>query len=282
MGRRGSAMADLPCLCCSGWPGRGAFGYHWAMREELEILASGMFSAEQIVLTYTDHHAPPPEALSRIEERWEQYMHAACHEGRTLFNSPVAYLKSVSAAGGILNLELGPTDYKTFLVTTLRDQDWFQRHSPAAITPALGNSILLTHAHTAYLGVRSKAVAAYPHWAHLFGGVLDWPAQRDGNADVLLEHLYRELDEELGIGTSYLAAPPRVLAVMRDPLLAQPELVWHGELKEPLPMHHNAVNPGEHDGILAIAMTDNIAAGPPMTPVSKQAIVRAMRRGGNS
>jgi hypothetical protein len=242
------------------------------MSDEPEIMACGIFAADHIALTYTTHPSPPPDIASRIETRWNEYTLAATREGRTLFNSPVACLKSAAVIDGVLQLQLAKTDYKTFLVTNLRDRECFRLNSPAAITPALGNSILLTHGNTAYLGVRSKAVAAYPHWAHLFGGVLDWPAHTHGGAAVLLEHLYRELQEELGINADYLTAPPQVLALMRDPVLAQPELVWHGELSQPLQVHGEALNAQEHDTILAVPMAATAMDAPPRTPVSAAAI----------
>ncbi len=242
------------------------------MKKSLEILATGPFTVEQITVAYTGHLPPPPDIARRVDMRWTDFVAEARRDGRTLFNAPVACLKSCSTAAGILRLELAQTDYKTFLVTTLRDRAWFEVNSPAAMTPALGNSILLTHADTAYLGVRSNQVAAYPHWAHLFGGVLDWPKRWSSNGDVLLEHLYKELEEELGLDSHDLTAPPQVLALMRDPVLTQPELVWHGELIQPLIQRCDALNVQEHDAILAVPIAAAPVAGPPATPVSFAAI----------
>ena len=247
------------------------------MKKSLDILATGPFTVEQITVAYTGQLPPPPDIARRVDMRWTDFAAEARRDDRTLFNAPVAWLKSCSTAAGILRLELAPTDYKTFLVTTLRDRAWFEVNSPAAMTPALGNSILLTHADTAYLGVRSNQVAAYPHRAHLFGGVLDWPKRWSGNGDVLLEHLYKELEEELGLDSHDLTAPPQVLGLMRDPVLAQPELVWHGELKQPLVRRNDAINLKEHDAILAVPMAGIPAAGPPATPVSLAAIRMAPR-----
>lgn len=249
------------------------------MNIDVQTLAAGPFAAHRIIVTYVGHCAAPPDISARIETRWRDFVDAATRDGRTLFNGPVAYLKHASANAGIWHLELAPTDYKTFLVTTLRDRAWFEQHCPTAVTPALGNSILLTHGPTAYLGVRSKAVAAYPLWAHLFGGVLDWPAHRGNTGVVLLEHLYAELNEELGIGPNWLTAPPRVLALLRDPVLAQPELVWHGELKAPLELPGGALNPDEHNAILAVPLTGHLVDGPPQTPVSAAAIELVTRSG---
>ena len=209
--------------------------------------------------------------------RWTDYLHEAQRDGRMLFNSPVAFLKSCAVAGGMLHLELAPTDYKTFLVTTLRDRAWFETHCPAAITPALGNSIVLTHQGVAYLGMRAAAVAAYPRRAHLFGGVLDWPVNRVDDSSVLLDHLDREMTEELGLTEHDLAAPPRALAVLRDPVLAQPELVWHGELLKPLTVNCHALDAREHDHILALPLEDREMFTNRATPVAG-AVLRMLRQ----
>ena len=251
------------------------------MKKTLEILASGPFTIEQITVAYTEHLPPPPNIVRRVDRRWAEFMAEARRDGRTLFNAPVACLKSFSTAAGILYLELAQTDYKTFLVTTLRDRAWFEANSPAAMTPALGNSILLTHGDIAYLGMRSNRVAAYPRWAHLFGGVLDWPTRANSAAEILLEHLYKELEEELGLTIDDLTAPPTLLAVMRDPVLAQPELAWHGELKQPLMLRLDALNVEEHDTILALPMAGVLTAGPPATPVSWAAIDRVRQLSDN-
>ena len=113
-----------------------------------------------------------------------------------LFNGPIASLSaySLSANPPRLHLILTPSDYKTFVVTRLRDRDWFQAHAPHAITPALGNSILLTHAGRAVLGVRSPRVSAYAGHAHLIGGVVDVePAPTPTDARPLLHHILREI-----------------------------------------------------------------------------------------
>ena len=247
------------------------------MNLDVQTLVAGPFAAHQIIITYVDHSAAPPDISARIEWRWKECVDAARRDGRMLFNGPVAYMKRTSTNTGIWHLELAPTDYKTFLVTTLRDRAWFEQHCPAAVTPALGNSILLTHGSVAYLGVRSKAVAAYPKRAHLFGGVLDWPKYHGNTGDVLLEHLYLELNEELGIGPNWLTAPPRVLGLLRDRALAQPELVWHGELNQPLQVHGNALNAQEHDTLLAVPLAETRFDGPARTPVCTAAIGMAMR-----
>jgi hypothetical protein len=259
------------------------------MCQEVDILADGPFFPPLITVAYACHNPAPPDLRARVEARWHECLEAAKRENRTLFNAPVAFLKTYAVRGGSLHLELAPTDYKTFLVTTLRDRDWFERHCPAAITPALGNSIFLTFENTAYLGLRSHAVAAYPGKAHLFGGVLDWPGNQATGPEALLAHLYRELHEELGLMPEALTAPPRLLALLRDPFLMQPELVWHGTIKEPLttlPAYD-----AEHDRLVPLtwnppSTTRQPRVGnprppasttPPLTPVAHATIAMLQR-----
>ncbi|MGC9260556.1 MAG: hypothetical protein ACP5I8_10855 [Phycisphaerae bacterium] len=247
-------------------------GYYFAMRTDVDIVARGPFAATRIAVRYSEANAPDQEICVHIDTQWRQALAAARRAERMLFNNLVAFLKSCKVAAGVLHLELAPTDYKTFLITTQRDRAWFTLHAPTAMTPALGNSILLTHGNTAYLGVRSTTVAAYPRWAHLFGGVLDWPAQRNNGSQALSDHLYRELEEELGISADAFGAPPQALAVLRDPELGQPELVWHGELIAPLELCGKALDAREHDAILAVVLDQSAVTGPPRTPVSTAAI----------
>ncbi len=244
----------------------------------MDILADGPFLPHQISVVYGGHGTPPPEIRDRIDDWWRESVDEAQRENRTLFNAPVAFLKACAVCGERLHLELAETDYKTFLVTTLRNRDWFEHHCPTAITPALGNSILLTFNNTAYLGLRSRAVAAYPGWAHLFGGVLDWPNNLAMGSEVLMTHLHRELHEELKLETDSLAAPPRLLGLFRDPFLGQPELVWHGMLKSPL--EKLFADDIEHDDLLLVAwnQSDNrMALGAHLTPVSRASLTILQR-----
>ncbi len=215
-----------------------------------QILAHGPFTADRITITWD----PQPRPISSpagdyIEQRWNVYCADARHRNRMLYNGLVAELRSAEVRNNRLELSLSPTDYKTFLVTSMRDRAWFLANAPEAISPALGNSILLTLENQAVLGVRSQAVAAYPGRVHLFGGVLDAPevVGQSVDTDFVLRHLYQELHEELQVLPEHFLTPPRVLALLRDDFLGQPELVWQASLKGPIDTLLGSLNTEEHD-----------------------------------
>jgi hypothetical protein len=223
----------------------------------IETLFSGPLAAGTIELAYVPAPPPPGPAIADyIAQRWDHYAAEAQAAGRALFDAPATRLLAWHAfpnpASGTprLRLTLCPTTYKDFLVTLLRDRPWFLQHAPDAIAPVLGNCILLIwrggggdSRGSVLLGVRSPRVSAYPGHAHVIGGVFDRPAPAGGGrreaADGrwLLEHIYTEMTEELGLGPADLASPPTLLGLFRDPVLAQPELLWIGELRtDPTPL----------------------------------------------
>ena len=227
------------------------------------------------MITWTPQPRPlPTQVADYIEERWNAYCADARHNNRMLYNGLVAELRSIQVRNNRLELSLSPTDYKTFLVTSMRDRAWFLANAPEAISPALGNSILLTCDNQAILGVRSQGVAAYPGWTHLFGGVLDAPDHTGQSLDTtfLVNHLYQELREEIQISPDAFLAPPRVLALLRDEFLGQPELAWQVPLKGPISSFLHSLNTEEHD---QYALLD--PARPPTTcDVRLTPVARAM------
>jgi hypothetical protein len=220
------------------------------MAKPPDILARGPFTADQITIRWDPQPRPiSSEVGDYIEQRWDAYCADARHSNRILYNGLVAELRTVAVRNNRLELSLSCTDYKTFLVTAMRDRAWFLVNAPDAISPALGNSILLTIDQRAILGVRSQAVAAYPGRVHLFGGVLDAPevAGHPLDTDFLLRHLFQELHEELQVLPEHFLTPPRVLAVLRDDFLGQPELAWYAALKGPIDTLLGSLNTEEHD-----------------------------------
>lgn len=206
---------------------------------------------------------PTGPAADYIEERWQTYLADARQRQAHLFDAPVLCLlkwESLPAPTGkslpTLHLTLCPTTYKNFLVTTLRDRPWFQQHAPQLISPVLGNSILLTYQGQALLGLRSPKVSAYPHRAHVIGGVFDrlLPPGQTTDATPILDHLYTEMHEEVGISPHDLAATPRLLGLFRDPALAQPELLWHAELSTPPQTFISRHQDPEHSRLLLISL----------------------------
>ena len=207
-----------------------------------------------------------------IVQRWARYLAGARAAGRSLFNGRITWLKSWRVEEGRLWLELGATDYKTFLVTVLRDREWFSWYAPDAMRPGLGNSVLLTRGYRgeALLGVRSAKVAAYPGRGHLFGGVLDYLGDKARNQSGLVGHVHKELGEELGVGL-HEVGKARALGLYRDAFLGQPELVWQMESRVGWDELARRMDREEHDGLRVVGADGVAGAGAAWTPVAQAA-----------
>lgn len=213
-------------------------------------------------------------ARAHIDERWDVYMADARAHGKTLFNGPISRLIEARREGERVVLTLGPGDYKTFIVTAMRDRAWFAAHTPEAIVGALGNSVLLTRGGRALLGIRSKETSAYAGRAHLIGGVLDelgsaeFPASRAG----VLAHLRLELEEEASVRAEDLVGEPVFLGVVRDSFLSQPEAIWQWESAVELEEIAGRLNAQEHHGATVVGkggVGEEVWAQ--MTPVARAA-----------
>lgn len=240
--------------------------------EDVERLAVGPWDAVEVVWAGEDERGSA-DAREYIEQRWAGYLADARAAGRSLFNGPITWLKSWRVAEGRLWLELGATDYKTFLVTVLRNREWFLWSAPDAMRPGLGNSVLLTRGDRggeALLGVRSAKVAAYPGRGHLFGGVLDYLRDKERNQSGLVGHVHKELQEELGMGTHEVGAA-RPLGLYRDSFLGQPELVWQMESSVGWDELAGRMDREEHDGLRVVGADGVGGAGAGWTPVAQAA-----------
>jgi hypothetical protein len=218
----------------------------------------------------------PAHAADYLESRWSAYLQDARSHGKTLFNGPITRLIGATRVENRIRLHVGPADYKTFLVTRVRDRAWFQQHAPATTAAALGNSVLLTHGNRALLGLRAAGVSAYAGRAHLLGGVLDllgsdrFPANVTG----LIEHLLLELHEEAHLALADLESAgnsfPRLLGILQDEFLAQPEAAWQWETRLPLEEIEARIDPREHAGCIQLSR-DSIdeTTWRRMTPVAR-------------
>jgi 8-oxo-dGTP pyrophosphatase MutT (NUDIX family) len=241
----------------------------------VQILAYGPFLSDNVEVFWQQRPPIPADVGAYIDQRWERCAAEARNAGRKLFNSSVIHLVEFSSRPEKLVLHLASTDYKTFLVTCLHDHAWFTQNHPSAITPAMGNSILLTHHGEAILGLRSGSVAYYAGRAHIFGGVMDWPGHAVITSAPILDHLYRELHEELGISAAALAGAPQVLGIFYDPALHQPELVWHAPLAGSATLELKQFNPDEHEKLIRLPLDRPDSSPAALTPVAAAVLRRA-------
>ncbi|HVS73031.1 MAG TPA: hypothetical protein VHQ47_17380 [Phycisphaerae bacterium] len=239
------------------------------------------FPLDAIAVHISPDPAPLPDKLQhRLDDQWTRHLaHARAHN-RDLFDAPILCLHHAEVRDTALHLHLLPSTYKRFLITALRDRDWFLQHNAAhAIHEALGNSALLTSLHPphrALLGIRSPRVSAYPNRAHLLGGALDFfspdPANSTSPAP-LIHHLQKELLEETSLTPADLPAPPRLLALVRDNSLGQPELIWHWQTTANLDRLAATLHPHEHTAPLLLPREPlPPPLAPLLTPVAQTAI----------
>ena len=250
---------------------------------EIENLAHGPFTPDRIsILWKTEIKRLARHTQDYIDQRWAVYTAEAKAKGQDLFNGPITQFTGFVSSAGSLALQLGITDYKTFLVTSVRDKPWFAKFAPHAMTTALGNSVLLTFQDQAILGFRTASSANYPEKAHLFGGVLDRLDERpEGTTTAgVLGHLRKELNEELKLEERDLVGPPVALALVKDNFLGQPELIWQQEIAIPPEHLDMQLNPAEHSAIVVVNLGQQIEITQGYTPVAVNAIRRWMNPGG--
>jgi hypothetical protein len=240
------------------------------------ILCEGPFTPDAIDVQWNPAHIAFDSATQTlIDQLWDYHLAAAKSESRSLFNAPITRLIRAEKKNNRLLLTLGPTDYKTFLITTLRDRHRFPNLTAAQSAAALGNSALLTHSDQALLGIRSPRTAAYPNRAHLIGGVLDLlgtPELPSFSVHAILTHLQKEILEETTLTSADLEGHPVLLAIVRDEFLAQPELIWHWKSTLSISRIAEQLTKDEHSGACVIEKSQI----PPetfdqMTPVARAA-----------
>lgn len=226
------------------------------------IFHTGDWAAEQVV---TDWQASSwegsPAVESAIDAAWAS---ALSVPGRQLFDGPMCRLESLSATSDRLQLGMSRTSYRVFWGTQLADASRHLSLRPAERANPVGVSTALETADGwLLLGRRSERVAYYPGWIHPFAGTLDPAdllpqqltdpagADRSAPAPHPMVTAYRELREELLLQQQEIAVA-RVVGVVSDPRLQQPEVIVRVRVQVTRSDLVRRLDPEEHDSVVAV------------------------------
>ncbi len=168
---------------------------------------------------------------SLIEETWTREKALADRSGAVLFNGHLVRYIDHECIDGALCIDVGPTDYKSFLGTNLRNAQLIDVVGRDAFANAIGVSALIIcdgEPGTILLGHRSTNVVDQPGTIHTFGGALD---ESDGDGDIdAFAAVTREISEELALKADDLFTL-NCMGLVHDRSIAQPELVFEARVK---------------------------------------------------
>lgn len=227
------------------------------------LLAIGPWLPSQVLLEYFPSTRPHiPEVEAAISAAWTEGL------ARTpkLFDGPMCRLESFSAAPASLTLRLSPTSYKVFYGTNLYRPHLRATHGSEAFANPVGlSAALVTSDDYLLFGRRTANVAYYPNRTHPFAGSLE-PTDATPFAGI-----HRELAEELSLTPAELHSP-RLLGIVSDDTLQQPELIIQIHTHKTLADLSSSLDPAEHHQLYSIPTTpDAIASAshdPAFTPVA--------------
>ena len=171
------------------------------------------------------------DAIDRaIERKWQAECTRAAAEERTLFDGQLARLTGLEATEEGLTLVLGDTTYREFVGTNWCNVEGVHARGDAYLSNPLGVSIIpLTCDGWAVLGRRSERVAYHGGCLHPLGGMVERADRRDDGSYDVPGAAVRELCEEIPVQRDEVASL-RVIGLIRDRKLLQPELVFSAEL----------------------------------------------------
>ncbi len=201
--------------------------------EKIARLASvevaGPFARDCVKLCWSDTPRQTTDVLERlIEGVWSRERALADRNGAVLFNGDLVRHVDHALVDGALRIDVGPTDYKSFLGTNLRNGQLIGEVGRDAFANAIGVSALIvceSEPATILLGHRSAKVVDQPGAVHTFGGGLDADDRdKDGGIDVFAA-VTREICEELALKPEDLTGL-ECLGLVYDRSIWQPELVF--------------------------------------------------------
>ena len=223
---------------------------------QFKILASGLFSADQVIQTHDSRQWADQftaEHEHQINATWTSALSKAKSTGRNLFDAPLFRLGQCAVTDGKLALRYGDTTYRAYVATRNPDVD-LPRADPIGtlVIPVTSDGYIP-------IGRRSASADVNPGRFFTFGGFFDRNCDfaPGTNSPDIFTCISREVREELGIDVN--ASAFRCLGVIYDLRHLHPELSftvnlevekarieasgWRSELADLSFIHHKSISP---------------------------------------
>ena len=171
---------------------------------EFEILASGLYRPDQLIITYNSSLRMPSNLTIQrwMDTLWTQKLSMAQQKGIPLFDAPLYRLISAaSQPDGKLHLVLGDTSYKEYVTT--RVPEFFQGRDRQELGNALSVCSVVETSDSYILLDKRQGVDVYVGRYHVIGGFFERDRDSTGNAQPdPFGAMGREIREETGIQSS--------------------------------------------------------------------------------
>lgn len=235
----------IRCMASVTWLARG----DWVPAQVVADLAAEPFAASH-------------EVQRSADADWDTALVEARRLGRTLFDGPLLRCAGFTEDGDQLRIRLCRTSYRMFWGTNVRRPDLPDRDRA---DPLGTSAVIATSDGFLVLGRRSPRMALHPGRIHPFGGCVEPPSA--GQPEIFSE-IAREIAEECQLTGCGL----RLRALVRDPDLRQPELLFTATTPLALTEVQSRIDPDEHHGSWSCPATESAVraalADPELTPVA--------------
>jgi hypothetical protein len=270
------------------------------------LLARGPFLPGAVATRLVDEPRPSTPALdAHIEAAWSGAVERAARDGHHFFDGNVLRWVDgrVQERNGRRELEMtvAAAKYREFVGTNLdpglrasfdgeggataaagrTDGTGAQVHPWSHFANAIGTSaVVVTTDGVLVAGRRSARVLGYAGCVHAFGGMFEATDTADDGAIDAFLGLARELTEELGADAGEFSKPV-LEGVILEPLIWQPELIFHVEVARTftglIDAWRGASHRDEHDGLLAFPLAPadpeaELRRAAPVSPIGRAAL----------
>lgn len=167
---------------------------------EFQILASGCYLPEQLVISYDPTLRMPvtPAIQTWMDNLWQQRLETARQQGVPLFDGQLFRLVDVEPqTDGTLHLTLGDTEYKEYVTT--RVPQFAGEHSRQELGNALSVCSVVETSDGYILLDKRQGVDVYVGRYHVIGGFFERVLDMTAQGPDPFAAMRREIREETGI-----------------------------------------------------------------------------------